>query len=134
MLIKGVMALSKPEFRRRLIAGLALYGLELKDLPVLLQGYPDVPKHHPARMGREGDDLGPGSGTAIVLAKALGLPDEWFETENWADLIDGASFQAHAAEIGEAARAKAAAARARKKAQKKSPEKRSPKVTRNPSG
>lgn len=114
------MALSKTEFRRRLLAALALYGLELKDLPELLAGYTDIPKHHPARMGREGDDLVPGGGTVLALAKELGLPAGWFEDENWAPLVPGAQFQSRAADLGDARQAANAAARARSKSQKRS--------------
>lgn len=126
------MALSKPEFRRRLIAALALYGLELKDLGDLLAPYSDIPKHHPARMGREGDTLVPGDATAIVIAKALGLPERWLLEEDWATLIPGSSQQDRPLEMGEAKRAAAAASRATKKAQGKSVGKRTSKAKKRP--
>jgi hypothetical protein len=128
VLMKTAMTLSKAEFRRRMVAGLALYGLELSDLPRLLERYDDIPKHHPARMGRESDSLGPGSATATIVAKELGLPAGWFECESWADLIHGAELRPDPAEMGEAKRSAALAARAKQKARRKSARKQTAKA------
>jgi hypothetical protein len=125
---KTSMPLSKQEFRRRLVAGLSLYGMELTDLPTLLEEFDDVPKHHAARMGRESDELGPGSGTALAVTTALGLPREWLEAEDWTSLIPGSELRDRALEIGEARRAANAAARAKQIAHRKSPGKRSSKA------
>jgi len=117
------MPLSKVEFRRRLVAGLALYGMELTDAKELLAPYKDLPVHHAERMGRESDPLvpEPDSATVLALERELGVPPGWFADEEWTMLVPGSRFRDRAADLGEARRAKNAASRAKQKSQKKSP-------------
>lgn len=90
MISTALMALEKDVFRGRVIAGLALRGLELRDLPALVEGT-GLGKHEVQRIGRPSDESLPTTAAVLTLSDLLGLPREWFEEEDWRGLIPGST-------------------------------------------
>jgi hypothetical protein len=83
------MALTKPQFKRRLDAALALSGLKRSELPALLVER-GIKGHSAARAGHPSDDYQPNEALAVALGKILGLGQDWFEEPNLGKLIEGA--------------------------------------------
>lgn len=99
------MPLSGEELRRRIVAAAALQGMGMRQARLALEDY-EAPKTLGERM--VSGKVPQSRRRLITLAETFGMPVEWFEVEDWRDLVAGAP--PTGSDLADQARARAARA------------------------